>query len=67
MKKKYKCVIVNCFKTGQNLYSEIYQDIDEAELEKELNKKVQAGYDRFDIDTDGKKKTLVLEKRRNNE
>ena len=62
--KKYKQVKVRCFKTGQNLYSEIYQDITEKELEKELNKMVQAGWDRFDIDTDGKKRTLVLKKSR---
>ncbi len=62
--KKYKEVKVRCFKTGQNLYSEIFQNITEKQLEKELNKKVQAGWNRFDIDTDGKKRTLVLKKRR---
>lgn len=63
--KKYKQVKVDCFKTGQNLYSEIFQNITEKKLEEELNKMVQAGWDKFDIDTDGKKRTLVLKKRRN--
>ena len=62
--KKYKQVKVRCFKTGQNLYLEIFQNITEKQLEKELNKMVQAGWDRFDIDTDGKKRTLVLKKSR---
>jgi len=62
--KRYKEVKVRCFKTGQNLYSEIFQNISEKQLEKELNKKVQAGWDRFDIDADGKKRTLVLKKSR---
>lgn len=61
--KKYKQVKVRCFKTGQNLYSEIFQNITEKQLEKELNKMARAGWDRFDIDTDGKKRTLVLKKR----
>ena len=60
--KKFKQVKVQCFKTGQNLYSEIFQNISEKKLEKELNKMIQAGWDRFDIDTDGKKRTLVLKK-----
>lgn len=47
--KKYKQVKVRCFKTGQNLFSEIFQNITEKKLEKELNKMVQAGWDRFDI------------------
>lgn len=62
--KKYKEVKVRCYKTGQNLYSEIFQNITEKQLEKELNKMVRAGWDRFDIDTDGKKRTLVLKKSR---
>lgn len=62
--KKYKEVKVDCFKTGQNLYSEIFQNITEKQLEKELNKMAQAGWDRFDIDTDGKKRTLVLKNSR---
>ena len=67
--KRYKEVKVRCFKTGQNLYSEIFQNIDEAELEKQLNKMVRAGYDRFDIErTDENKNThintLILNKSR---
>ncbi len=66
---RYKQVKVDCFKTGQNLVSEIFENITEKQLEKELNKMVKAGWDKFVIEKSnmcGKKavKILVLAKER---
>ena len=67
--KKYKEIKVRCFKTGQNLYSEIFQNITEKELEKELNRKAKCGWDKFVIERTDKNEntrsqTLILDKSR---
>lgn len=62
--KRYKEVKVDCFKTSQNLYSEIFTDINKRELDKELDNFAKVGYDKLIITIDGKKQTLVLTKHR---
>jgi helix-turn-helix protein len=62
--KRYKEVKVRCYKTGQNLYSEIFADIDKRELDEELDNFAKVGYDKLVITIDGKKQTLILAKDR---
>jgi hypothetical protein len=62
--KRYKEVKVDCFKTSQNLFSEIFTDIDQRELNRELDNFAKVGYDKLVITIDGKKQTFVLAKHR---
>jgi len=61
---KYRKVRVDCFKGNAKymLYSEIFTDIEQRELDKQLDNFARVGYDKLVITIDGKKQTFVLAK-----
>lgn len=61
---KFKEAKVDCYRNNQNLYSEIFTDIEQRELDKELDNFAKVGYDKLVITIDGKKQILILAKER---